>query len=49
MRTANADEARAFWKRNDIHVPDTLIDVIDPPSYNILESMIKGIEAKFNQ
>lgn len=48
LRTANAADLRAFWKKNDIHVPDTLIDVIDPPSYDILESMIKGIEAKFN-
>jgi hypothetical protein len=48
LRTANADALRAFWKQNDIHVPDTLIDVIDPPSFDILESMIKGIEQKFN-
>ncbi|HME82666.1 MAG TPA: hypothetical protein VKF82_11430 [Candidatus Eremiobacteraceae bacterium] len=48
LRTSNADDARAFWKKNDIHVPDTLINVIDPPSYDILESMIKGIEQKFN-
>lgn len=48
LRTANASDTQAFWKKNDIHVPDTLIDVIDPPSYDILESMIKGIEAKFN-
>jgi hypothetical protein len=48
LRTANADEARAFWKKNNIHVPDTILDVIDPPSYDILESMIKGIEQKFN-
>lgn len=48
LRTANIDESRAFWKKNDIHVPDTLIDVVDPPSYDVLESMIKAIEVKFN-
>ncbi len=48
LRTANASDTQAFWKKNDIDMPDTLIDVIDPPSYDILESMIKGIEAKFN-
>jgi hypothetical protein len=48
LRTANTDDLRAFWKKNDIHVPDTLIDVVDPPSYDILESMIKAIEQKFN-
>ena len=48
LRTANLDDSRAFWKKNNIHVPDTLINVIDPPSFDILESMIKGIEQKFN-
>lgn len=48
LRIANADDSRAFWKKNDIHVPDTLIDVIDPPNYDILESMIKIIEQRFN-
>ena len=35
------------WAKRGVHVPEILVDVIDPPSYEWLEQMIIGIEAKF--
>ncbi|MGP6158325.1 MAG: hypothetical protein ACLPYS_12610 [Vulcanimicrobiaceae bacterium] len=48
LRTADAAYAKDFWRKNGVHAPDTLIDVVDPPSYEILESMIREIERQFN-
>jgi hypothetical protein len=31
-----------------LQAPTTLVDVIDPPSYENLERMIQAIEKKFN-
>jgi hypothetical protein len=36
-----------FWKKNAISVPDQLIDVVDPPSYEFLEVLITGVEHAF--
>jgi hypothetical protein len=47
LRTADVGY-RAFWKSHGASAPDTLIDVIDPPTYETLESMIRYIEQKFN-
>ena len=48
LRTADAAYAHLFWKKNGVHAPDTLLDVVDVPSYEIIESMIRLIERKFN-
>jgi hypothetical protein len=42
----------AFAKRvqdNKLAVPTTLVDVIDPPSFEVLERMITDIEKKYSQ
>lgn len=38
---------REFWKSHGISVPDQLIDVVDPPSYEFLETIITGVERAF--
>jgi hypothetical protein len=48
LRTADPGYARALWKKNGLHVPDSVIDVVDPPSYGILESMIRQIQTKLD-
>jgi hypothetical protein len=48
LRTADGAYAKDFWRKNGVHAPDTLIDVVDPPSYEILESMIRDIERQFH-
>ncbi len=48
LRTADAEYARTFWAKNGVHAPRALIDVVDPPSYEILETMIRGIERRFD-
>jgi hypothetical protein len=46
FRNDNADALRAFWKNNGLSLPETLIDVVDPPSYDVIEVMIKGIQTR---
>ena len=46
-RTGGTAKGPELWKQRGIAVPDTLIDVIDPPSHEWLERMIVGIEARF--
>ncbi len=36
-----------FVREHDLTVPDTLVNVIDPPSYEILEKMITRIERRY--
>jgi len=48
LRTADGAFAQSYWSKNGVRAPATLIDVVDPPSYEIIESMIKRIEAAFN-
>ena len=36
-----------FWKKNGISVPDQLIDVVDPPSFEFLEQIITGVERAY--
>jgi hypothetical protein len=48
LRTADSAYVRDFWRKNGVHAPDTLLDVVDPPSYEIIESMIHEIERQFN-
>ena len=46
-RTAAPALFAEFLKARKLSAPVTLVDVIDPPSYEILERMIQAIEKKF--
>lgn len=46
-RTSSPEQFAAFLKDKKLQAPISLVDVIDPPSYEILEKMIKAIELKF--
>lgn len=43
-RTGAAAKGPEVWAKRGIKVPETLVDVIDPPSYEWLERMIQDIE-----
>ena len=47
FRTGGDEKGPTLWVQRGIHVPETLVDVIDPPSYEWLERMIQSIEARF--
>lgn len=46
-RTANAEYFDAFLADKKLQAPTFLVDVIDPPSYELLERMIQSIEKSF--
>lgn len=46
-RTSSAENFAEFLKEKNLIAPITIVDVIDPPSYEILESMIGSIEKRF--
>ncbi|MDP1976459.1 hypothetical protein [Undibacterium sp.] len=46
-RTASTEHFGEFLKRKNLLAPTSLVDVIDPPSFEILERMIQAIEKKF--
>jgi hypothetical protein len=46
-RTGGENMGPELWRQYGIDVPQVLVDVIDPPSYEWLERMIIGIEEKF--
>lgn len=43
LRTADVEYSSHLWSSKGVRVPSQLIDVIDPPSYEILEHMIVAI------
>ena len=47
FRTGGDVRGPEVWERQGIHTPSTVVDVIDPPSHEWLEKMIRGIEQKF--
>jgi len=47
FRTGGNTQGPEEWQKHGIHVPPTVVDVIDPPSQEWLEKMITGIEQKF--
>jgi hypothetical protein len=47
FRTGGDEKGPGLWSQKGIHVPDALVDVIDPPSYEWLERMIQSIESRF--
>lgn len=46
FRTGGDVKGPETWAKGGVKVPDVLVDVIDPPSYEWLERMIAAIEAK---
>ena len=46
LRTADTSYVQTYWKQHGIAVPATLINVVDPPSFEVLESMIRDIAAQ---
>jgi len=47
FRTGGDVKGPEVWSQHGIHTPNTIVDVVDPPSYEWLEKMISGIEQKF--
>ncbi len=48
FRTSDTAAFRAFVQAHKLAVPDTLIDVIEPPTYETLEAMITRLEAAYS-
>jgi len=46
-RTGGEQRGPELWAQRGIAVPEVLVDVIDPPSYEWLERMTVAIEARF--
>ena len=44
FRNADVSATKEFWSQNGIDLPEQIQDVIDPPSFQTLETMIKGVE-----
>ena len=47
FRTGGDVKGPEVWAKQGIHTPNTIVDVVDPPSYEWLEKMITAIEQKF--
>jgi len=47
FRTGGSVKGPEMWAQHGIHTPSTIVDVVDPPSYEWLEKMITAIEQKF--
>ena len=47
LRTGNPEHFAAFLKSNRLSAPTAVLDVVEPPSYEVLERMIEEIERKF--
>jgi len=47
FRTGGDSHGPEGWARQGVNVPEVLVDVIDPPSFEWLERMIVGIDARF--
>lgn len=48
LRNSNLAYLQGFWQKHNITLPQNLVEVIEPPSYEVLEGMIQQIEAKYN-
>lgn len=46
-RTANPEQFAEFVKTNKLSAPLSIVDVVNPPSYEVLEKMIVAISQKF--
>ena len=48
FRNSNLAYQQEFWQQHNIQLPQNLINMIEPPSYEVLEGMIQQIETKYN-
>jgi hypothetical protein len=48
FRTGDNTDFNSQVTRSGVRVPQTLVNVIEPPTYDALEHMISGIEAAYN-
>ncbi|MHC1770387.1 MAG: hypothetical protein AB9907_01400 [Flexilinea sp.] len=49
FRNNNEDLFKQVKKDRNLNLPDTLVNIIDPPSYEILEKIIRQIELEYTQ
>jgi hypothetical protein len=49
LRNSNIAYFREFAAQHNIDLPDNFVDVIEPPSYEVLEGMIQIIEKLYDQ
>ncbi len=49
FRNDNMAYFRQFVNKHNLKMPDSIVNVVEPPSYEILEGMIQVIEAKYTQ
>jgi hypothetical protein len=47
FRNENTAYFQQFKATNNLAIPDVLVDIVEPPSYEVLERMIQLIEAKY--
>jgi hypothetical protein len=47
FRNADATYFAEFTRQNNVVVSDTLVNVIEPPTYEVLEAMIQDIEQRY--
>ena len=47
FRTSDTGAFATFVREHDVGVAETLVDVVEPPSYEIVEQMITQIEARY--
>jgi hypothetical protein len=47
FRNDDVAQLRSFWKSQGIDLPQQVLDVVDPPSFEVLESMIGGLERAY--
>ena len=48
FRTGGEVKGPETWLQHGIHTPNTIVDVVDPPSYEWLEKLITAIEQKYH-
>jgi hypothetical protein len=46
FRTADAAYQTTFWKNAHVAVPQTILNVVDPPDFDVLEALITSIDAQ---
>ncbi len=46
FRTSDAAYQADFWKKAGVAAPQTILDVVDPPDFDVLESLITAIAAE---
>jgi hypothetical protein len=47
FRSSDVVYFRQFVQQNQLSVPDEIVNIVDPPSYEVLEPMIQRIESKY--